>query len=187
MKRLTAILLSVLFLLIIGGCVLNNEEEPGNSLSYVLRRYVRGDLGLDIHDGEIVEWYDDHGGCHGDGETYVEVHFADAAFEGRLAGRNDWQALPLDPEVEKFIYHYSGPYWASGYVKQQDKWITKPAKIPLIAHGFWCLVDRQPEEARSERVREDEPFSINNRYSYNLTIGLYDADRRILHVIVDDT
>ena len=174
-------------MLVLPGCVLFLAADSGYPLDIVIRQYAQGDLGLDIQGGEITEWYDDHGGFFGEGETYLEVHYADDTFAQRLAGRDDWHALPLDPDVEQFIYRYGGTYWASRWVEEQGEWIPKPAKVPAVEHGFWCLADRQPESDRSERVREDEPFGINNRYSYNLTIGLYDADRRILYVMALDT
>ena len=174
-------------MLILPGCVLFLAADSGYPLDIVIRQYAQGDLGLDIQGGEITDWYDNHGGFHGDGETYLEVHFADDTFAQRLAGRDDWHALPLDPDVEQFIYRYGGTYWNSTWVEEHGEWIPKPAKVPAVEHGFWCLVDRQPESYRSERVREDEPFGINNRYSYNLTIGLYDADHRILYVMALDT
>ena len=181
------VLILVLFTPLLSGCALSGIAGFGRPYEPVIRRYVRRDLGLDINigGGEIADCHDDHGGFLGDGETFVEVHFADPAFAQALAGRDDWHALPLDPDVDQFIYHYYGTYWSPSWDSEREQWL--PAKVPDIEHGYWCLVDRQPESYRTERVREDEPYSINNRYSYNLTIGLYDTDHDILYVLALDT
>ena len=187
-KHITGlVLVLVWFTLLLSGCALSGSAGTRSPYEQVIRRYVRRDLGLDINIGgsEIADCYDSHGGFHGDGETFLEVHFTDQAFAQALAARDGWHGLPLDPDVDQFIYHFYGTYWSPSWDSEQEQWA--PGKIPAIEHGYWRLVDRQPESSRAERVREDEPFGINNRYSYNLTIGLYDTDHDILYVLALDT
>lgn len=59
--------------------------------------------------------------------------------------------------------------------------------IPEVEHGFWILVDRQQETLQRDRPEPDQPPGIHNRYSYNLTIGIYDTDHSILYILVLDT
>ena len=183
MRYLRSLLLLPIILLI-AGCSLLVGGDPGQSQSYVVRRFVQGDLGLDIRGGEVVDWHDDHGGFHGDGETYVEVHFSDDALARKLALRDDWQPLPVSRDVRILLYGIEEGSVIRGPVLHSDG--LEPW-VPEIEHGYWTLLDRQPESYRSERRREDEPLGINNRYSWNLTIGLYDSDHHILYVLALDT
>ena len=181
-RKLAAIIAMMLFLLFaLGGC----SASPDIIYDYIIRVYAWEDLGINTSGGVVVECYDDHGGFHGDGETYIEIHFSDQAFEEKLAEHNKWQSFPLSPDVEKFVYHFGGTYWADGWDLEEHQPI--PGKIPVIEHGYYALVDRQSEEEKADRVYEDEELGIFNRYSFNLTVGLYDSDRDILYILALDT
>ncbi len=183
-----AVLIPVAFCCLIYGVfflsmAIEESRDPTAVNESVVQSLVQGDLGLGLHVGEITGFYDDHGGWLGDGETYIEIRCPDPGLAGTLAGRGDWQPMPVSRDVRIVVYGLvegnvtRGPVIHSG---------GKP-RVPKIEHGYWCLVDRQPESYRTERVRDDEPYSINNRYSYNLTIGLYDTDHDILYVLALDT
>lgn len=56
-------------------------------------------LDLSLPEGDVITDLDTHGGFHGDGESCIVLAFAPEngeALAAELAGRTDWQALPLD-------------------------------------------------------------------------------------------
>ena len=60
-------------------------------------------LDLSLPEGDVITDIDTHGGFHGDGESCVVLAFTPEngeALAEELAGRTDWQALPLgDPSA----------------------------------------------------------------------------------------
>ena len=53
--------------------------------------------------------------------------------------------------------------------------------VPQIKNGYYCLIDRQ-----SNDLKKKQPF-ILYRYSFNLTIGLYNSDSKLLYYLKLDT
>lgn len=60
-------------------------------------------LDLSLPEGDVITDLDTHGGFHGDGESCIVLAFTPEngeALAEELAGRTDWQALPLgDPSA----------------------------------------------------------------------------------------
>ena len=75
-------------LLLLGGCGRESEAD-----------YVARQLDMDLPEPVSVISGDSHGGFHGDGTSCLILAFTPengAALAEELAGRTDWQALPLD-------------------------------------------------------------------------------------------
>ena len=56
-------------------------------------------LDLSLPEGDVITDIDTHGGFHGDGESCIVLAFTPEngeALAEELAGRSDWQTLPLD-------------------------------------------------------------------------------------------
>ena len=202
--RGTALALLLACSLLLSGCgllfagvdlVLIGLFGESDGEEYALRRYARGDLGLDITGGEVTDFWDDHGGFHGDGVAFLEIRFEDPSLEESLSLREDWQPMPVSREVRALVYGLTedtgslGPYINSSFSPIIDKGNSRQPLVPEIENGYYLLVDRQPEEYRPKQAGEEEEpgMSILNRPSFNLTVGLYDADRDILYVLALDT
>ena len=192
--RGTALALLLACSLLLSGCgllfagvdlVLIGLFGESDGEEYALRRYARGDLGLDITGGEVTDFWDDHGGFHGDGVAFLELRFEDPSLEESLSLREDWQPMPVSREVRALVYGLTEDTGSWGPFI--DKGNSRRPLVPEIENGYYLLVDRQPEEYKMERAREEEEPGIHNRYSFNLTVGLYDADRDILYVLALDT
>ena len=184
--RSRALVCLVIVLGMVVGCVLISKwlngdyRDPEKTKSYVIREFIEGDLGLDIAGGVFVECYDDHGGWMGEGETYAVIQFPDQRLAEDIMDRNGWQPMPISRDMHLLVYG-----WAEDGTKVNG-WFDR-RNLPEIEHGYWILLDRQSDEQRASRPREDEEPGILNRYSWNLTIGLYDTDQDILYVLALDT
>lgn len=188
-----AVLIPAAFCVLIYGVfffsmAIEESRDPTVVNESVVRSLVQGDLGLGLNVGGIAGFYDDHGGWLGDGETYIEIHDDTHQIAAEIAQRDDWSPMPVSRDVRILVYgiiergedivtHY-GPTLTN---RNRKPW------IPEIEHGFWILVDRQSETEQSERRDPDRPSGIHNRYSYNLTVGIYDTDHSILYVLALDT
>lgn len=166
-----------------------DERRDSTSINQtVVRSYMHGDLRLNSAYGEVIDYYDSHGGFHGDGKTFIEIHDDNHQIAAEIAQRDDWSPMPVSRDVRILVYgivergedivtHY-GPTITN---QNREPW------IPEVEHGFWILVDRQQETLQRNRPEPDQPPGIHNRYSYNLTIGIYDTDHSILYILVLDT
>ena len=80
-------LLLILPLLLLASCAASPVKEASQVLN------------LNLPAGDVLADIDTHGGFHGDGESCLILAFTPENGEtlaAELAGRTDWQALPLD-------------------------------------------------------------------------------------------
>lgn len=80
-------LLLLLPVLLLASCAASPVKEVSQALD------------LSLPEGDVITDIDTHGGFHGDGESCIVLAFAPENGETlaeELAGRTDWQALPLD-------------------------------------------------------------------------------------------
>lgn len=80
-------LLLLLPVLLLASCAASPVKEVSQALD------------LSLPEGDVITDIDTHGGFHGDGTSCVVLAFAPENGEElaeELAGRTDWQALPLD-------------------------------------------------------------------------------------------
>ena len=89
-------------------------------------------LNLSLEDATVLEEWDNHGGFHGDGETFVKLSCADG-FEENLG--SDWQALPLEGAAYEYFYNWGG-------VLEDPE--TDEMLIPEIENGYWFYRDTGP-------------------------------------------
>lgn len=80
-------LLLLLPVLLLASCAASPVKEVSQALD------------LSLPEGDVITNIDTHGGFHGDGTSCVILAFAPEKVEAlaeELAGRTDWQALPLN-------------------------------------------------------------------------------------------
>ena len=138
-----------------------------------LEEEIAETLGVQAQTGEIVYADDSHAGFHGDGEAFVILEFAEDDELVRSIEENaHWHELPMN-EAERLLAY--GPV-VEGLLPEAEN------LLPDVEEGWYRLIDRQipaGEEADAERMME--------RYSYNFTLGVYDAARKRLYYVEIDT
>ena len=132
-------------------------------------------------DGGCVEVYtDNHGGFHGDGETYAKIIFSDESFCDAIKQNSEWSDLPLSENLNVVVYGGTlpnGEPWGSFIEDENDQPL-----IPTISNGYYFFKDRHYES----RNRKDDSL-IFERYSFNLTLAIYDSDSKVLYFYEIDT
>lgn len=162
MKLYKKIFVLYILLLIFSGCVNKSGKDIANKY-----------LDINIKDGKEIYFYDDHGGFHGDGTTFVTFEFSDDKVLTDIKENNKWKKLPLSNVVKTLAYgtNNNGPY------------ITDEKGnpfFPQIESGYYYLLDRHSESS-------DKIDAILNRNSYNFTLGIFDEKTNRLHLCVFDT
>lgn len=160
--KLTAIFLAAAILLT--GCFSGND-----------RRQAEKTLGISLENAEELSHSDDHGGFHGDGTLSICWEFPDDSLEEVLKTAPHWKPLPLTEELEHVFYLnvYGGPklYGENG-----------EQLLPDVENGYYFFFDRHSESK--------DPYDASetaDRYSYNFTAAVYDADSNRLYYTEFDT
>ncbi|MBO5328889.1 MAG: hypothetical protein J6B04_06925 [Clostridia bacterium] len=141
---------------------------------------ISKDLGVDVSKGQVQIYRDDHGGFHGDGETYAKITFSDESFYNAIQNNAEWARLPLTQILTVVVYGGTlpnGDSWES-FIKDEDDKLL----IPSISDGYYFFKDRHIE---SKSEKEDSP--IFDRYSMNFTLAIYDSQSKVLYFYEIDT
>ena len=155
MKKVVAIICAIfIFAFSLVGCSLKDT--------------VAYNLKLNVSSGEVSESFDTHGGCSGDGITFVKIKFSDDSALTQIENNNIWKSLPSDKTVNDLLY---GNY--SDFVCDEDG----NSLIPEIKNGYSLLIDKQNETLTN----------MLERASFNFIFGIYDADTDILYFYELDT
>ena len=140
-----------------------------------LEEEIAETLGVQAQTGEIVYADDSHAGFHGDGEAFVILEFEEDDELIRSVEENArWHALPMNEAERLLVYGGRKDGVFHGAVVS--------ALVPEVEEGWYRLIDRHHlagDEADAEQMME--------RYSYNLTLGIYDAARKRLYYVEVDT
>ena len=140
-------------------------------------------LGIDLAQGTVQEAWDDHGGFHGDGVSYIQLAFPDDAFLNEIRGRAGWQPLPLDEPLTILAYGLTEE--SEGWVVQEGPYLTGEdgeSLLPLVENGWYYFEDRHSEAADPQDTSQ-----VLDRHSFNFTLAIYDSDSRTLHFCEFDT
>ena len=122
-------------------------------------------LNLDLPAGDVLTDIDTHGGFHGDGESCIVLAFTPEngeALAEELAGRSDWQALPLD-DLPATVMESIIPL-----LEDDGLDYTVPAQ------GWYWYQDRSPA-------------GHNREFPLNCTIAVYDPQNSQLAYFELDT
>lgn len=120
-------------------------------------------LATEISQGQVLEHWDDHGGFHGDGSTFVKIKAAVQIPETKY-----WHPLPAPENIAK----------ALSFCRDEKDL----REIPEVANGYWFFQDRH--------IQSMYPASyaaIHQRSSWNFTLAVYDTDTEMLYYFEFDT
>lgn len=146
-------LLLILPLLLLASCAASPVKEASQVLN------------LNLPAGDVLADIDTHGGFHGDGESCLILAFTPENGEtlaAELAGRTDWQALPLD-DLPATVMESIIPL-----LEDDGLDYTVPAQ------GWYWYQDRSPA-------------GHNREFPLNCTIAVYDPQNSQLAYFELDT
>ena len=138
-------------------------------------------LGFTPEGGQVVRSEDTHGGCHGDGHTFIVMDFDEEngrALAERLETSETWKPLPFDRTLTALAYGLrEGPRQAGPYVTGRGG----GALLPEMGKGYYFFKDRHAE-AGSGGGEE-----LLSRGSFNFTLAIFDAAANRLYYYELDT
>lgn len=156
----------ILFFVMILGYFFRPEESKTKS-------HIERLVDLSLRDGNIIDFYDSHGGFHGDGSLFAVIQFQNQAFLKKVEDKNCWHKLPLSSNVEEFIFNFCN---LSNRGDWDHQW------FPKISEGYYYFKDNH-----SEAIDKYSDKEIFNRYSHNLLIGVFDTSKNRLYVLKSDS
>ncbi|WP_326909909.1 hypothetical protein [Sedimentibacter sp. MB31-C6] len=170
MKKLKIILsiAALLLTIIISGCSIETNQD-----------YIAKQINIEIPDVLNIEYMDDHGGFHGDGEKFAKIIFDNKNglnILSQIEKSNRWNKLPLTKNLNLIMY---------GGVKDNVEYsynLAEKSEIPEIKSGYWYFNDRHSESMHPEKDAE-----LFDRHSFNFTIAMYDVDNNTLYYLEFDT
>lgn len=149
--------------LLLAGCGAKSGEEV-----------VSKALSLDVTGAALVSAYDSHGGFLGDGAGCIALSFPDGRLEEQLAADPAWHSLPADETVRALVWGTQDEGASIGPCLTDS---AGAPLVPAVESGYYRLIDRHSEQ--------ETP--LLERGSFNFTVGVYDADARILYYCELDT
>lgn len=172
MKRVClCVLLALSMLLITAACSLINSKKD-----------IAQTLRVDLSSAIVLQNIDTHGGCQGDGDTYIKMAFPNDEGEiigEELANNAAWDKLPLTDNLNIAVY---GEESESGLVAPLITNDNGERYFPWISNGYYFFLDRH-----SESRNEKDDTELFNRMSFNFTIDIYDTENHVLHYYESDT
>lgn len=157
MKRAVILLLMVL-LLNDSGCAAQEEI-----------------FGLSPQDFTVVAESDSHGGFLGDGLYVLTLDCAQNR-DKALATVSTWKTLPLSENLQLMLYGGERNGTIYGYDLAQE------AGISQIDNGWYRFEDRHDQSKDPA-----DATALFNRFSYNFSLAIYDADADRLYYLEFDT
>ncbi len=121
-----------------------------------------------------ISSYDSHGGFHGDGVSCIALTFEDDQLEQQLAADPAWHSLPMDDTTRALVWGVEDDTGSTGPCLTDSD--GQPL-VPPVAAGCYRLIDRH----------SDQQGGILSRGSFNFTVGVYDAEARVLYCCELDT
>lgn len=167
MKRILVIG-TLLLTIIISGCSIETNQD-----------YIEKQINIEIPDVLNIEYMDDHGGFHGDGEKFAKIVFDNKNgldILSQIEKSNRWNKLPLTENLNLIMY---------GGVKDNIEYsynLAEKSEIPEIKNGYWYFIDRHSESLHPEKDNE-----LFDRHSFNFTIAMYDTNNNTLYYFEFDT
>ena len=130
--------------------------------------YLGRKLGIGLAEPMSWESTDDHGGFHGDGLRLDVLQFSPVdgeVVEARIQSRGDlWNSGPFDEYLGGIVY-------ADGHGAKESGWPRYPE------NAYWFFKDRHSQQEKA----------LDERYSWNYTAALFDADTDTLYYLEFDT
>ena len=166
---------ALVILLVVGFYLLivfsaSGSDAPRRDGSW--QRQISIDLQLNVKSASVLYEKDTHGGFLGDGTTLVALQLRETAMAAKLAEQPNWRALPLPEILYKEVYD-------NFFFRSEE---GDPLVQP-VENGYYFFLDRH---SMAEDIFDPSGL-MEERYSSNYTIGIYDADENILYYLELDT
>ena len=157
MKKILSIVF-VLFLVI--GCSTKDKNKIFESIE------------INDYKCNIEKETDTHGGFLGDGDYFAKIKCSNIKYDSLSS---NWKELPLSENIDQVMNmeQCSG----EGCKNVFDKY-----SIPNIENGYYYFIDRH-----SESNNKYDDTDLNNRSSWNFTLGILDKDNNIVYYYEFDT
>lgn len=141
-----------------------NKKEP--------LEYISDIIEVDLNKCKIDTSIDTHGGFLGDGRYFAKI---DCSNQNNYNEFSDWKKLPLSNPLKKVM---------EMNICDDDGCSTVFEKynIPKIDNGYYYFLDRH-SDAKDKHNDDD----LNNRYSRNFSLAIFDADSKIIYFYELDT
>ena len=128
-------------------------------------------LGVDLIDGEIISYEDNHGGFLGDGFMLCVSKYSDNKVEEQIKNSEKFNKYPLSKNLSNFLY---GEDW--------DMSFDSSLKIPRFENGYFYFCNRHSDAKYT--YTDDDLFDT---VSFNFTFILYDCDTDLAYTCDYDT
>lgn len=127
-------------------------------------------LGAELQEGQLLEYWDDHGGFHGDGRTVAKIRCRLRPPESPY-----WHPFPLTKNLTTALY--GGPEHSPFFPEE-----TGDPIFPPVETGWYYFYDRH-----SQSLDSASDAGLYQRGSYNFTLAVYDDAAKILYYLELDT
>ena len=138
-------------------------------------------LGCTPEGGQVVRSEETHGGCHGDGHTFIVMDFDEEsgrALAERLETSETWKPLPFDRTLTALAYGLrEGERQTGPYITGRGG----SALLPAIEKGYYFFKDRHND------VGSAGGGDLLSRASLNFTLAVFDAAADRLYYYELDT
>ena len=135
-------------------------------------KYISKNIETNIDNCKIETDIDSHGGFLGDGEYFAKLKCTNNE-DGEIEYK--WKKLPLSIEIQKVM----------NLVKCDNggcKTAYERFNISNVENGYYHFMDRHLDAIDS--INEE---GLNNRSSYNFSLGIYDINNKVLYYYELDT
>jgi len=155
------IICGIVLFLYFGKSIFNNRK-------YHITKY----LDINIKNCQVDSEKDTHGGFLGDGDYFAKLICTEKE-DNEV--KSKWIKLPLSVEIEKVLNIID--CHDNGCKTAYDRY-----NIPNIIDGYYYFYDRHSESSDS---KDDK--NLNNRSSYNFSVGIYDSSTKTIYFYELDT
>mgnify|MGYP000900384322 CR=1 FL=1 len=168
MKKFCLVICIFMIAIMVAGCSLGSNQD-----------YIAKQINIDMPNLLTIEYWDDHGGFHGDGEKYAKIEFDNKNglnILSQIENSNRWNEMPLTENLNLIMY---------GGIKDNMEYaynLSEKSGIPEIGNGYWYFIDRH---SKSPNVESD--IELFSRHSFNFTLAMYDVDNNTLYYYEFDT
>lgn len=168
MKKISIGIGILIFVLMIAGCSTESHQD-----------YIAKQINIKMPNVLNIEYMDDHGGFHGDGQKFAKIEFDKTNGQNilmQIENYEKWNKLPLTENLNLIMYGGS-----KDNIEYTHKFAEKLG-IPQIDNGYWLFTDRHTESTYPEKDTE-----LFERHSFNFTLAMYDGDNNTLYYFEFDT
>lgn len=128
-------------------------------------------LNVDLYDGEIVSYEDNHGGFLGDGFMLCVTKYEDKHVEEQIQQSDKFKSFPLSQNLHTFLYG-------------EDDWgpFDIDLRVPEFGNGYFYFHNRH-----ADAIHKDTDEDLFETVSFNFSFVLYNSDTDISYICDYDT